>query len=148
MNRREARAAAKEVRERTRKFPCELIPAPDAWASVMPRAKTLLEVWVSRFYLVQVHSVPEMPGYERLSIGRCELDEDLSIARNAPHWRDGISWDELQQIKAQCGRGDRCAVELYPPDEMVVNVANLRHLFVYPPCERPAFVWHAGMPLE
>lgn len=46
------------------------------------------------------------------------------------NWIDGITWDELMEIKRQCGFGDRLAVEIYPPDEHIVNVANMRHLFI------------------
>lgn len=44
------------------------------------------------------------------------------------------------RLKAECGRGDKWAVELYPPDEAVVNVANIRHLWLLP--EPPAFGWN------
>lgn len=59
----------------------------------------------------------------RLSISRNELD-------NTGQWRADISWEEIQALKAQCGFGDRHAVEIYPSDEDVVNVANMRHIWV------------------
>lgn len=46
--------------------------------------------------------------------------------------RDGISWDDLQWIKGAAGYRDREAVEVYPRDGDVVNVANMRHLWILP----------------
>ena len=37
---------------------------------------------------------------------------------------------ELQDIKRQAGLGDYMAVEIYPKDRDIVNVANMRHLWV------------------
>jgi hypothetical protein len=63
-------------------------------------------------------------------------------------WADGITWDTLQLLKRECGHGERWAVEVYPPDTDIVNVANMRHLWLLrapPPfgfrvarCRRPA----------
>lgn len=53
--------------------------------------------------------------------------------------QDGISWDELQEIKSEMGRGDRFAVEIFPATNDLVNVANLRHLWILP--EPPPFAW-------
>jgi hypothetical protein len=35
-------------------------------------------------------------------------------------------------LKRECGRGDLDALEVYPVDPDIVNVANMRHLF-FPP---------------
>jgi hypothetical protein len=64
------------------------------------------------------------PVLVRLSVLRTTLDPKVG------RWVDGITWDELQSIKAQCGYGQHDALELYPIDSDVVNVANLRHLWV------------------
>ena len=53
---------------------------------------------------------------------------------------DGITWDELQLIKRQCGFGDECAIEIFPPDRDLVNVANMRHLWLVEP---PKFLWRS-----
>jgi len=45
-------------------------------------------------------------------------------------WQDGITWDELQEIKNQCGYQDHWMCEYYPPQDQVVNVANIRHLWL------------------
>lgn len=72
----------------------------------------------------------------RLSVLRTTLDPQ------AGRWVDGITWDELQSIKAECGYGQHDALELYPPDSDVVNVANLRHLWVMR--ELQTFAWRGG----
>ena len=57
----------------------------------------------------------------------------LSICRvKAKHgkWIDKITWDELQHIKRMIGFGNKYAIEVYPPDENIVNVANMRHLWI------------------
>jgi hypothetical protein len=56
-----------------------------------------------------------------------------------PHlrvWRrdgkDGITWDQLQAVKNEAlGPEVRC-IEIYPPDDEVVDELNMRHLFVLP----------------
>jgi hypothetical protein len=42
-----------------------------------------------------------------------------------------ISWDDLQRIKREIGRGEMYAVEVYPRDADLVNVANMRHLWLF-----------------
>lgn len=89
----------------------------------------LVEVWRSRHYLVQVFD--EADSVQRLSVCR--------TSHNGDSWVDQITWDELMQCKRECGRGDRDALEVYPADRDVVNVANMRHLWL-PPAPIP-FAW-------
>lgn len=96
-----------------------LVPAAQ-WPN--PPPPKLIEIWRSRRFLVQVYS--EGAGIERLSINRTDA--------TSSGWADGITWDDLQACKSQCGRGDRDAVEVYPRDVDVVNVAKMRHLWVLP----------------
>jgi hypothetical protein len=42
-------------------------------------------------------------------------------------------WHDLQRIKNEIVGPDRVAVEVYPPEEQLVDRANLTHLWVYPP---------------
>jgi hypothetical protein len=86
-------------------------------------------VYRSKRFLVQAFIDDHVVA--RLSIARTRLD--------GVRWQDGISWDELQQIKRECGYGDLDAVEVFPADGDVVNVANMRHLWIL---ERPLpFAW-------
>lgn len=64
-------------------------------------------------------------GIIRITVNRPELK---SIGR----WVDGITWDELHDIKTKIGYGHRDAVEIYPKEHDVVNDANMRHLWVLP----------------
>lgn len=128
MNRSERRAHAKQTRAR---FSTELRELP---RSEWPKDATTKEprrIWVSRDFLVAEHA--EEHAICRLSINR------TSIAANG-RWRDGITWDELQELKRLVGYGDAMAVEVYPPDCDVVNVANMRHLWVVDPATVP-FAW-------
>lgn len=103
------------------KRPAVLARVPEhEWpANADPR---LVEVWRSRRFLVQVFA--ESAGVTRFSICRTTVNAE------AGRWEEGISWDELQQLKRECGRGHLDAVEVFPADRDVVNVANMRHLWV------------------
>jgi hypothetical protein len=91
----------------------------------------LARVLRCRDFLVQVFAEPG--DVLRLSIQRCAFD------RASGRWKDGITWDDLQHLKTLAGYGERVAVELYPPDRDMVNVANLRHLWILPTA--PDFMW-------
>jgi hypothetical protein len=73
--------------------------------------------------LVQVFD--QAPSITRLSVCRTAVDTQQG------RWVDGISWDELQRLKRECGRGNLDAAECYPRDSDIVNVANMRRLFVF-----------------
>lgn len=93
-----------------------------------------LGVWVNRDFLVQAFQEPH--GL-RLSVNRTTVDSNGD-------WRENITWEELQQVKRDVGFGDYCAVEVYPADADIVNVANMRHLWILN--ESPPFVWKKGAP--
>lgn len=120
-------ALALRTSQYTNRF--ELIPS-SKWP-LATEAKQI-EVHMSRKFLVQVFA--EDGGYIRLSVTRCELGKGRTFA-------DGISWDELQDIKRDLGYGDRFAVEAYPEDKHTINVANMRHLWIFPDGERLGFAW-------
>lgn len=75
--------------------------------------------------------VAQMTGRSIKEVGDRRLQANLE--------QDGISWDALQEIKGAVGYADRDAVEIYPRDADVVNVANMRHLWITP--EPIAFAW-------
>ena len=124
VSRRERRALAAD----NRKQPTELRQVPHAeWPLNRPRGIT--ELWRSREFLVQVF---DHEAAVRLSVCR-------TVVGGGERWADGITWDELQRLKRECGRGDKAAVEIYPPDAEVVNDANMRHLWVMR--EPISFAW-------
>ena len=88
------------------------------------------EAWRSRYFLAQVFN--DATG-KRISINRTSVD------RRNGRWTDDITCDELMLIKRQIGFGDCWAYECYPAERCVVNVANMRHLWI--PNEQPSFGW-------
>src|SRR5574337_974504 len=88
-----------------------------------PTTQPRLAVWINLEFLVQVFD--EGSGMRRLSVNR-------TLVKPGGGWREDITWEDLQAIKRQSGMGDRYAVEVYPRDVDVVNVANMRHLWVLP----------------
>jgi hypothetical protein len=102
---------------------------PPFWK--LHKDKAPIEAWSSRGFLLMVFI--ERGGI-RLSIMRTLYDE------NTGRFSDGISWDDLERLKYECGRGEEWAVEIFPPRSEIVNVQNMRHLFVLP--EPPPYGWH------
>jgi hypothetical protein len=94
-----------------------------------------LNTWRNNRFLVQAFLEPT--GYIRLSVNRTDVKGFGK--NNSPVWKDGITWDELQEIKNQLGFEDKWAVECYPPPNHVQNVSNMRHLWILP--EPPTFGW-------
>ena len=59
----------------------------------------------------------------RLSVNRV-------VMGSGGRWEENITWDDLQDIKREVGHGDKFAIEIYPEDGNIVNVANMRHLWI------------------
>ena len=83
----------------------------------------IIESWRSRKFVAVVYEINK--NIERISINRTDFNQ------NHTRWKDGISWDDIQKLKAECGRGHLEAVEVYPADKDIVNVANIRHIWVF-----------------
>jgi hypothetical protein len=122
------------ARENTRYPRDAFVELPTAQLPEALRGK-VVRVLRSREFLVQVYE--EANGILRLSICRTELDR-------SGMFRDGITWDQLQRLKALCGYSDRDAVEVYPPDADLVNKANMRHLWVLNPGNQLTIAWRAN----
>lgn len=95
------------------------VPREDWPDSMPPRLERVLR---SSKFLVQIFN--EATG-KRLSVNRTTLKPGSD-----QQWDDDISWEELQEIKRECGYGERQAIEMYPADSDIVNVANMRHLWI------------------
>lgn len=126
-------AALRKIDELNKKRPKVLTLVSDeerlrANASVPPNMVPN-RVWLSRYYMVQEYIRADTPI--RLSISRTKMK------RNG-HFEDGLTWDELQAIKAEIGYGDQWAVEIFPPDADLVHDANFRHLWIV---LKPTFAW-------
>lgn len=127
-----SRAVRRELERENAKMPEELVYRPrEEWPSPDKWPPGLVEVWQSRSFLVQIYEPKD--GATRLSVCRTSLGTDST------RWKDGITWDDLQRLKRECGRGNLWAVEIFPADRAIVNVANMRHLWLIP---APAFAWN------
>lgn len=126
-----SRAQLKQLERDNKNYPVDrLVEVPREEWPPDPRGK-LIRLLRSRDFLVQVRVEPN--GVLRLSVQRCAFDTKTG------RWKDGISWDDLQHLKSLAGYGDKTAIEIFPPDAEVVNVANLRHIWIVP--EAPEFMW-------
>lgn len=112
------RAQRRQLERENAKQPTRMTPIPrEQWPATTPPG--IVAVWRSHDFLAQLYGHEALP---RLSVSRTSIRGD--------RWVDGITWDELQRVKSECGFGDVDAVEVYPADRDVVNVGNLRHLWM------------------
>jgi hypothetical protein len=88
--------------------------------------------WRSFYFVAQLFETRH--GVMRLSVNRAEIDR-------AGQWIDGITWDDLQMVKNQCGFADCDGLEVYPKEKHFVNDANMRHIFLFPPDVDVHFAW-------
>lgn len=92
------------------------------------RQKNLTRVFLNKEFLVQEFIENDVI---RLSI--------CCTKRKGTKWADGITWDQLNAIKSSVGYANKFAVECYPEEKNIVNVANMRHLWIM--SERLPFAW-------
>jgi len=107
-------------------IPFKMIEVPrDKWDSVRDgnSKADLLKVFKSDRFLVQVRMHNDV-------VRICVNKVKWTNVGGKPIWADGITWDELQEIKDQCGFRDTWLCEYYPPRDKIINVANIRHLWV------------------
>jgi hypothetical protein len=125
VNRSQRRAAAALSRDLAKERPRDLtIIPPEEWPPDRGRAPRPIQCWQSRKYLVQKFDAGEdSAAMFRLSICRVTL-------QTGGRWDEGLTWQELQDIKREIGFGDWYAIEIYPRDIDVIDVANMRHLWI------------------
>jgi hypothetical protein len=132
LNRSDRRAMAKFAKEEAAKRPVRLTEIPrETWPAYPNPDRAPTKVWQSRKYIVQLFDEKPFLNVDtrRMTVCRVTLGDD-------GHWDAGLSWDELQDVKNEIGFGDWYGLEIYPRDQDVVNVANMRH------------VWLMAVPLE
>lgn len=135
-NREHRRAAAKYLQEQNHRYPTHLVTVPrDEWPERSPPG--LLTALRSRTYLVQVFNEGRAGVVVRLSVNRTGITPKGG-------WQQDIPWEDLQRLKREAGYGNLHAVEVFPPDEDVVNVANMRHLWVL--ADPLPFAWRREAP--
>lgn len=115
-----------ELAEFNRRFPSTMTQLPRReWpfgANDPKLPNPPARVWRSSRFVACLYIEPGKTA-KRLSICRARLNDQ-------GQFEDGLSWDELQQIKRECGFGEREAVEVFPRDQHIVNVSNMRHLWI------------------
>ena len=84
-----------------------------------------MQAFRNRRLLIQVFEGPKAHPevVARITVCKAMVDDH-------GRWEDGLSWDSLQLAKAVAGFGEHDAVEVFPRDDDIVNVANMRHLWV------------------
>ena len=112
----------RQLERENAKRPAVLTEVPRSQWPDGGRQPDRVRVWMSRDYLVQEFACADPLVNARLSICR--------TSHNGERWDDGVSWEELMRIKREIGYGARDAVEIYPADADVVNVENMRHLWL------------------
>ena len=95
-----------------------------------------LRVWQSKDYLAVLYQ-QKADGMRRLAVNSTRKGP-CRKRRNGTDWRDGITWDELQRIKNETIGPETWCVEVYPAQDKLVDVANIRHLWLLdePPATR------------
>jgi hypothetical protein len=131
---RRARAALSRSMQASRpKHLTRLSEYDERWQTAKERARDQswshdpIEVWESQEFLVQLTRPQPTEGQLpclRMTVNRVVFRANGSADGN-------ISWDDLQRVKREIGRGEMYAVEVYPRDSDLVNVANMRHLWLF-----------------
>lgn len=124
-NRRERRALVAATRKENKAMPKHLVEIEwrDTDGAHEAIENGLIEAWRSRDFLVQVYDKGES-NVLRMTVSRTESD----VRGN---WKSSITWDELQRCKREIGRGHLEGFEVFPAEGEVVNVANMRHVWIF-----------------
>lgn len=133
LKRKMLRKGSRHFDEKFVEIPKEFWPKDDPNRSFESPNSERIRVLRNRDFLVQVFTEGQHEvQHTRISVNRIEI-------LNNGDWKDGITWDELEHIKNEIGYSNQHAVELYPPKDQIVNVANMRHLWLLN--EYPAYAW-------
>jgi len=132
LNRAERRSYLSRVKKENAAFPKYLVPV-DIPEKYRGDAKFPVEAWRSRQFLVQVFD--KGGDMIRMSVNRTD-------ANLGERWADKITWDELQTLKREIGRGELEGFEVYPADSEIVNDANMRHLWIFKGNKKLPFGFH------
>lgn len=81
----------------------------------------LIKAYMSKEFLVQLYQEKNKPL--RITINK-------TTVTSTGNWEDNITWDEIQKIKNEIGFENKDCVEIYPAEKNIVNVANMRHIWV------------------
>lgn len=101
--------------------PFREVPRAEWWVSDVPRPDRLT-AYHNQDFIVQSFQVAG--GIIRLAINRNQRILSPWV------WQDGIAWSQIRAIKQSLGYGDKCGVEIYPPEQHILNIVNVRHLWL------------------
>jgi len=126
MNSKELKRLRRAQRKHVKTLPKELTEIPrDQFPPGKP-GNMPIRAFLSQKFLVQLYDAShQFQSMIRMSVSRSGIDE-------SGKWADKITWDELNSIKQEIGFGSWYGMELYPRDQDIVNVANIRHLWLLP----------------
>lgn len=119
----------REMARTNKKFPNHMVEIPkEHWPDTLKAHEHQADVmckpvaaWRSNKFFAQV--VEEPGGAIRISINRTRINENYDFA-------DGITWDDIFCIKNEIGYADKDCIEIYPAKNDLVNVSNIRHIFL------------------
>lgn len=133
LNRAQRRALEKAKRFLINSYPEELtrVAEDDPNMPYTSHAQDLDSVWRNKKYTVMVWNVP---AGKKITISRNTWDS------HSCRYKDGITWDEIMEIKRGVGFGDQNAIEFYPPDDEIINIANVRHIWILPKSDTDAML--------
>lgn len=106
--------------------PATLTEIPrSTWSPELLLPGNATRAWMSNKFLAQLFDVAPFNGIDtrRLSVNRVTLKLDGK-------WDEDLTWDELMQVKREVGFSDWYALEVYPRDKDIIDVANIRHLWL------------------
>ena len=103
------------------------VEQPETFASVRARIGDLVSFWKNNIYSVQI--------YRR----RTDRGDALQLVVRRHDEGEIEGWDDLQRVKNELAGERRTAIEIYPPQDEVIDQAPLRHLWVLPAGERAPF---------
>ena len=135
MNSKQLKIARKQMAIENKRWPKDPISLPvSSWPKVdEPNGDARFAVYRSSDFLIQLfHVKSPSQAMVRMTVNRTTLGMDGD-------WKGDITWDELQALKHWIGYGDLWAIEIYPPADSTVDVANMRHLWLL--YEAPDFGW-------
>ena len=121
MSRQEVKEARKHLRKENKRYGDELVQlSTSQFDKHVGRGSPPYLVYRNARFLVQMFH--EEHGV-RMTVNRTEI-------KSNGDWEDGITWDELYELKKQVGLGDAWGYECYPPKGYFINDANMRHIFI------------------
>lgn len=95
------------------------------------------EIWLNDLYQVTVdYMKSDNPAEQEGRDGMLHLSIHLLNRNPVRNWR------HLQAIKNEVAGEDRVAVEIFPPEEHLVDTSNEYHLWVLPKGVDIPFAWH------